>query len=138
MQKSLGNTLAAQNNYSVLGKLYGLTQDQIDRLQGTGAYAPVYYSGGGSGGSDGGASTLASALSNYYGTPSSIGTNVSMTTDEVSGLYDKLDAAQKQDAKNAEQAAEKQALLLVAKERAREQAAREALIQSIKDRTGRS
>lgn len=141
MQKSLGNTLAAQNNYSVLGKLYGLTQDQIDRLQGTGAYAPVYYSGGGSGGSvgsGGGASTLASALSNYYGTPSSIGTNVSMTTDEVSELYDKLDAAQKQDAQSVAQAAEKLALLQVTKERAREQAAREALIQSIKDRTGRS
>lgn len=39
--------LAKQNNYSVLGKLYGLTQDQIDRIQGTGRYAPqpVYYGG---------------------------------------------------------------------------------------------
>ncbi len=52
-QKTVGNILAKQNNYSVLGKLYGLTQDQIDRLQGTGAYAPVSYGGGGgySGGS---------------------------------------------------------------------------------------
>lgn len=39
-QKSVGNALAQQGDYSVLGKLYGLTQDQIDRLQGTGAYAP--------------------------------------------------------------------------------------------------
>ena len=31
-----------ENDYSVLGKLYGLTQAQIDRLQGTGEYAPVY------------------------------------------------------------------------------------------------
>ena len=46
-QKTIGNLLAKQNNYSVLGRLYGLTQDQIDRLQGTGAYAPVYYGGGG-------------------------------------------------------------------------------------------
>lgn len=42
-QKFLGDQYAAQGDYSILGKLYGLTQDQIDRLQGTGAYAPVYY-----------------------------------------------------------------------------------------------
>ena len=46
-QKTVGNLLAKQNNYSVLGKLYGLSQDQIHRLQGTGAYAPVSYGGGG-------------------------------------------------------------------------------------------
>lgn len=49
-QKTIGNLLAKQNDYSVLGKLYGLTQDQIDRLQGTGRYAPVSYGVGGSGG----------------------------------------------------------------------------------------
>lgn len=48
-QLTLGQQLAKANDYSVLGKLYGLTQDQIDRIQGTGAYAPVYY-----GGDDGG------------------------------------------------------------------------------------
>ena len=48
-QQTVGNALAAQGDYSVLGKLYGLTQDQIDRLQGTGIYAPVYYYGGGTG-----------------------------------------------------------------------------------------
>ena len=48
-QKFLGDQYAAQGNYSILGKLYGLTQDQIDRLQGTGAYAPSY--GGGDSGS---------------------------------------------------------------------------------------
>ena len=42
-----------KNKWSVLGKLYGLTQDQIDRIQGTGKYAPVYYGGGDSGGSGG-------------------------------------------------------------------------------------
>ena len=36
-QKSVGEALAQQNNYSVLGALYGLTPDQIHRLQGTGA-----------------------------------------------------------------------------------------------------
>lgn len=40
-QRTVGKTLAEQGDFSVLGKLYGLTQDQIDRLQGTGAYAPV-------------------------------------------------------------------------------------------------
>lgn len=48
-QKSVGEALAQQGNYSVLAKLWGLNQDQIDRLQGTGAYAPSY--GGGYGGS---------------------------------------------------------------------------------------
>jgi hypothetical protein len=114
MQKSLGSTLAAQKDYSVLGKLYGLTQDQIDRLQGTGAYAPKPVtsskkSSGGSGGS--GATTLAKALSNYYGTPSSIGTNVTMTSDQVSTLYKNLDNAKKLDAQKKEQDAEKQAIV---------------------------
>ena len=49
-QQTIGNLLAEQNDYSVLGKLYGLTGDQIDRLQGTGAYAPVIHSGGEDGG----------------------------------------------------------------------------------------
>lgn len=42
-QEFVGQQYAKNNDYSILGKLYGLTQDQIDRLQGTGAYAPVYY-----------------------------------------------------------------------------------------------
>lgn len=41
IQQQIGQELAAQNDWSVLGKLYGLTQDQIDRIQGTGIYAPV-------------------------------------------------------------------------------------------------
>lgn len=49
--------MAKNNDYSVLGKLYGLNQDQIDRLQGTGAYAPVVYYGGDDGGSGGGGSS---------------------------------------------------------------------------------
>ena len=49
-QKSVGEALAQQGNYSVLAKLWGLNQDQIDRLQGTGAYA-LSYGGGGYGGS---------------------------------------------------------------------------------------
>lgn len=51
IQQQIGQELAAQNDWSVLGKLYGLTQDQIDRIQGTGAYAPD-----GGGGDDGGSS----------------------------------------------------------------------------------
>lgn len=41
-QALAGNYFAkANNDYSILGKLLGLSQDQIDRLQGTGAYAPT-------------------------------------------------------------------------------------------------
>lgn len=36
LQKSIGSALAAQGDYSVLGKLYGLTQSQINRLKGIG------------------------------------------------------------------------------------------------------
>ncbi|MBR4291639.1 MAG: hypothetical protein IKT52_13525 [Oscillospiraceae bacterium] len=66
-QKTVGNLLAKQNNYSVLGKLYGLSQDQIHRLQGTGAYAPVYYGGGGgySGGGGGGGGDGGTAGTTY-------------------------------------------------------------------------
>ena len=68
-QMQIGQELAKQNNWSVLGKLYGLTQDQIDRIQGTGKYAPVIHSGGGgdgssSGGGGGGSSGYYSGWSN--------------------------------------------------------------------------
>lgn len=53
-QKFLGDQYAAQGNYSILGKLYGLTQDRIDRLQGTGAYAPSYGDGDSGSGKYGG------------------------------------------------------------------------------------
>ena len=47
-QLTYGQLLAEKKkDYSVLGKLYGLTQDQIDKLQGTGKYK----SSGGGGGS---------------------------------------------------------------------------------------
>ena len=39
LQKFTGDAAAKKRDYSILGKLYGLTQDQIDRLQGTGKYA---------------------------------------------------------------------------------------------------
>lgn len=110
LQKSIGSTLAAQGDYSVLGKLYGLTQDQINRLQRTGIYAPrTTRRATGSGGS--GTTTLAKALSNYYGTPSSIGTNVTMTSDQVSTLYKNLDNAKKLDAQKKEQDAKMQAIV---------------------------
>lgn len=56
-QLQIGQELAKQNNYSVLGKLYGLTQDQIDRIQGTGAYAPRRSYGGGGDDDYGGSSS---------------------------------------------------------------------------------
>ena len=78
LQRFTGDAAAKNNDYSILGKLFGLTQDQVDRLQGTGIYAPKpddggeyidpreiwgknyrggsSSSGGGSGGSSGGGS----------------------------------------------------------------------------------
>ena len=73
-QKFVGQQLAAKNDYSVLGKLLGLTQDQIDRLQGTGKYAPVYEEeytpskkkpGRGSGGGSSGQSSSQGSGSGY-------------------------------------------------------------------------
>lgn len=52
-QLQIGQELANMNDWSVLGKLYGLTQDQIDRIQGTGIYAPRPSGGGDDGGSSG-------------------------------------------------------------------------------------
>lgn len=41
-QDAAGQILAKnKHDYSILGKLWGLNQDQIDRLQGTGKYAPA-------------------------------------------------------------------------------------------------
>ena len=111
MQKSLGSTLAAQNDYSVLGKLYGLTQDQIDRLQGTGKYAPKVTTSSKKSSTGSGTTTLAKALSNYYGRPYTVGANVSMTSDQVSTLYKNLDNAEKLDAQKKENDARKQAIL---------------------------
>lgn len=59
-QLTIGQELAKKNDYSVLGKLYGLNQDQIDRIQGTGKYAPVYY-----GGDDGSTTTRRNPGSTY-------------------------------------------------------------------------
>jgi hypothetical protein len=58
-QLQIGQQLAKENNWSVLGKLYGLTQDQIDRIQGTGAYAPSGGGGDGGGSSSRGGRNLA-------------------------------------------------------------------------------
>ena len=63
-QLQLGQQLAKQNDWSVLGKLYGLTQDQIDRIQGTGAYAPSSGGGGDDGGS--GSGTAKKNSGGYY------------------------------------------------------------------------
>lgn len=47
IQELVGQQNAKQGNYGILGTLYGLTPDQVDRLQGTGKYAKK---SGGSGG----------------------------------------------------------------------------------------
>ena len=64
-QMQIGQELAKKNDWSVLGKLYGLTQDQIDRIQGTGRYAPVYY-GGGDGGTGSGGKTIMEKANQLY------------------------------------------------------------------------
>lgn len=53
-QKFLGEQYAKKGDYSILGKLYGLTQDQIDRLNGVGRYAARRSGSGGGGGTGGG------------------------------------------------------------------------------------
>ena len=108
LQKSIGSTLAAQGDYSVLGKLYGLTQDQINRLQRTGIYAPrtTRRATG-----TGGATTLNAALENYYGRQYDVGKNTSMTADEVAALYSRLDTAGKIDAAKKAEDARKEAIV---------------------------
>lgn len=116
-QQKAGATLAEQNDYSVLGKLYGLTQDQIDRLQGTGTYSKDT---GGEG--TGSGTTLSKALEGYYGVPSEIGKDTQMTEKEVAELYERLDAAKALDTQIAEQSAYNQAIVQGNKAAAREQA----------------
>lgn len=62
-QLQIGQELAKDKNYSVLGKLYGLTQDQIDRLQGTGKYG---HSGGGGDDDGSGSGRPRDTSSGYY------------------------------------------------------------------------
>ena len=110
-QQTVGKTLAEQGDYSVLGKLYGLTQDQIDRLQGTGAYAPQQVTGGTSD-TGGGKTTLNDALEQYYGKEyDAIGNDTVMSESEVDALYDRLNEAAKLDAQMEEQNAWKTAIL---------------------------
>lgn len=42
VQQLAANQAAAQGNYELLGAMYGLTADQVDRLMNRGKYAPVY------------------------------------------------------------------------------------------------
>jgi len=69
-QRFLGKQFGQYGSYGILGKLYGLTKDQIDRLQGTGAYA---WSGG-----DGGYSS---------GSPADPDNNIGSLGDRVNGNY---------------------------------------------------
>jgi hypothetical protein len=43
VQQLAANQAAAQGNYELLGAMYGLTADQVDRLMNRGKYAPVDY-----------------------------------------------------------------------------------------------
>lgn len=63
-QQFVGNQYAKQGNYEMLGKLYGLTADQVDRLMNRGRYAPS--SGGGSDDSGSGRGKPRDSSSGYY------------------------------------------------------------------------
>lgn len=43
VQELAAQQAAVNGDYELLGAMYGLTADQVDRLMGRGAYAPVYY-----------------------------------------------------------------------------------------------
>jgi hypothetical protein len=43
VQQNIAQQLAAKGDYSVLGRLYGLSEEQIAKLMGRGKYAPAYY-----------------------------------------------------------------------------------------------
>lgn len=43
VQELAARQAAANGDYELLGAMYGLTADQVDRLMGRGKYAPVYY-----------------------------------------------------------------------------------------------
>lgn len=82
-----GQILAGKGDYSVLGKLYGLTQAQIDKLNGKksgGGSSGGGYRGSGSGGSNSGSgSSSSSGLGSWYdwannGGPPSLGDFVQM------------------------------------------------------------
>lgn len=83
-----GQILAGQGDYSVLGKLYGLTQEQIDKLNGKGSGGGSSgggYRGSGSGGGNnsGSESSSSSRLGSWYdwannGGPPSLGDFVQM------------------------------------------------------------
>lgn len=65
-QQAVGNALAEQGDYSVLGKLYGLTQDQINTLMGLYYGYGGYGSGAGSGyGSGNGGETEADNIGEF-------------------------------------------------------------------------
>lgn len=112
-QQFVGEALAQKGDYSILGKLYGLTEDQIKKLK--------KKSGGGSSGGSGGY-TLNDALENYYGGEYNIGKNQVMTEKEVVDLYGRLDNAAKQEAVAKEDAAIKAAIVAGNKAQARENA----------------
>lgn len=114
-QQTVGKALADQGDYSVLGKLYGLTQDQIDRLQGTGIYAPASYSDYGS---DGGY-YLSDLWGDRYGNSTVYGNDRQLTAEEANALNARLDAARAQDERNRREQEERARLLAALKGSAR-------------------
>ena len=112
-QTQIGNELALENDYSVLGKLYGLTQDQIDRLQGTGAYAPVYSEPSGGGGG----TPISSVLKEIYGGDYGA---ISGTVSDAEKFKDSIKAAEAREAESKKYQEELDSLLTTFKESVRE------------------
>jgi hypothetical protein len=103
-QLQIGQQLAKENNWSVLGQLYGLTQDQIDRIQGTGKYAPVFYYGGSSGGGyPSGGTTIRDVVNKLYGGDHSGISDKNLTQAQAAALQNNLLAAAQQTANRQQQ-----------------------------------
>lgn len=111
-QTQIGNELALENDYSVLGMLYGLTQDQIDRLQGTGAYAPVYSESSGGGGTP-----IKSVLKELYGGDYGA---INGTVLDAEKFKESIKAAAAQEAESKKYQEELDSLLTAFKESVRE------------------
>lgn len=115
MQKEAGNLMAGVGDYSILAKLYGLTDEQLALLTGQNGGGGGYYrrrsgGGGGGGGGDGAlyseAEIAKAAINSDYGDP-----NRMYTAAEADNYANRLLTAAKQDAVRKGVDAERDAML---------------------------
>ena len=111
-QLAAAEALAKQGDYSLLGKLYGLTDEQLQKLQQPQDAGPGTPGNGNNG-------TLNAFLEAYYGNEYDIGKDIQLTQEEAAALAEKLQNAEKISEGRKEQDAFLEALLAAAKEDAR-------------------